>query len=377
MIRLRPAVLVVVAAVLLATGHPGSAEVGAARRQVSPEPSPSLGAVTTVAGGLVNPRGFAFAADGAAYVALAGVPGPTAGVVRVAGGCPVTVTGDFATTRVAFNGLSGVADVAFLPDGELYALVSGSDRPSGRRANGLYRVATDGEATLIADLSLWVEQNPVANRPPDYDSDGQPYAMSPLPGGDGFWVTEANSGQVLQIRLDGTIARVVDLSALDPIPTGIVAAADGGAYVSYFTRAPYREGAARVVHVAADGVVSDVWTDLSLPTAVEVGPDGELYALEMATGFGEDTGAPNGGVRPGTGRVVRRTGPDTAEPVVTGLALPAAMAFGPGGALYVSGPTVGADEATGTIIRVDLEHGGEAPIAVPSALPDPPACDPA
>jgi sugar lactone lactonase YvrE len=199
--------------------------------------------------------------------------------------------------------------------------------------------------------------------------------MSPLPDGAGFWVAESNSGQILKVGLDGEIVRVVDLSGLDPIPTGIVAAPGGGAYVAYFTRAPYVEGAAKVVLVGDDGSVSDAWTGLSLPTAVEIGPDGELYALEMATGFAEDGRA----LGPGTGRVVRQRGPSEAEPVVTGLALPAAMAFGPDGALFVSGPTVGADEGEGTILRLDLGADGGAPIAVPetSAQSSPSACPPA
>ena len=70
--------------------------------------------------------------------------------------------------------------------------------------------------------------------------------------------------------------------------------------------------------------------------------------------------------------MVRRTGPDTAEDVVTGLDLPAAMDFGPDGALYVAGPTFGADEGQGTILRVDLAAGQ--PIPMPTQLPPPPSC---
>jgi hypothetical protein len=61
------------------------------------------------------------------------------------------------------------------------------------------------------------------------------------------------------------------------------------------------------------------------------------------------------------------TGPDTAAPVVTGLTLPVAMDFGPDGALYIAGPTFGADEGQGTILRVDLS--GPQPIPVPTELP--------
>ena len=58
---------------------------------------------------------------------------------------------------------------------------------------------------------------------------------------------------------------------------------------------------------------------------------------------------------------------ETTEPIVRGLALPIAMDFGPDGALYIAGPTFGADEGQGTILRVDLS--GTELIAVPTELP--------
>ena len=93
-----------------------------------------------------------------------------------------------------------------------------------------------------------------------------------------------------------------------------------------------------------------------------------LLALEMATGHGDDPGA----MAPGRGRVVRMIGPDAAEPVVTGLALPVVMDFGPDGALYVASPTFGADEGQGTILRIDLSKGQ--PMAVPPERPAGPTC---
>ncbi len=320
--------------------------------------------VTVVAGGLRNPRGFTFAPDGAMVVALAGQPGPHAEVVRIEGGCPVVIAGGLPAYQIVFGALTGVADVAYL-DGALYALLSGGDTDRGDVPNGLYRLDGEG-AELVADISAFIRDHPVAEKPRDYDTDGQPYAMLAM--GDAFWVTEGNSNQLLRVGLDGTVARVADLSQGHPIPTGIAPAPGGGAYVAFFTPSPYAEGSARVVAVAPDGAVTDVWTGLTLITGLAVGQDGTLYVLEMATGHGDDPDA----IAPGTGRVVRMTGPNVAEPVVTGLALPIAMEFGPDGALYVAGPTFGANAGQGTILRVDLS--GEQPIAVPPELPAGPAC---
>ena len=325
----------------------------------SATPNPA-GAITVVAAGLTNPRGFGFAPDGTLAVALAGTSGPNAGVIRIEDGCPVLLAGGLPSYRIVFAAPTGVSDVAYL-DGDLYALLSGGDTDRGHTPNGLYRLDGAGGVELVADISAFIRANPVAAKPRDYDSDGQPYALLAM--GDGFWVTEGNSDQVLRVSLDGSVARVADLSPGHPIPTGIAPAPGGGAYVAFLTPIPYTEGTARVVKIAPDGAVSEAWSGLTLVTALATGPDGALYALELATGYGDNPDA----IAPGTGRVVRLSSSNVAEPIVTGLALPIAMAFGPDGALYIAGPAFGADEGQGTILRVDLS--APRPIAVPAALP--------
>ena len=295
-------------------------------------------------------------------MALAGREGPHAGVVRIDDGCPVVIAGGLPAYRIVFGAITGVADVAYL-NGELYALLSGGDTDRGGTPNGLYRLDGVGGVELVADISAFIREHPVAEKPRDFDTDGQPYAMLAM--GDAFWVTEGNSNQVLRVGPDGTVTRVADLSQGHPIPTGIAPAPDGGAYVAYFTPTPYAEGSAKVVKVAPDGAVTDVWTGLTLVTALAMGPDGTLFALEMATGHGKDPGA----IALGTGRVVRMTGPDTVEPIVTGLALPVAMDFGPDGALYIAGPTFGADEGQGTILRIDLSTGEPVVVPMETELP--------
>lgn len=327
-------------------------------------PGPA-GAVTMVAAGLTNPRGFAFAPDGTLSVALAGQSGLNAGVVRIADGCPVPVVGGLPSYRIVFGAVTGVADVAYL-NGDRYALLSGGDTDRGDTPNGLYRLDGAGGVELVADISTFIREHPVSAKPRDYDSDGQPYAMLWM--GDAFWVTEGNSNQVLRVGLDGTVTRVVDLSPGHPIPTGIAPAPGGGAYVAFLTPIPYQEGTATVVKVAPDGIVTAGWSGLTLVTALAVGPDGALYALEMATGYGDNPEA----IMPGTGRVVRLSSPDVVEPLVTGLALPVAMEFGPDGGLYVAGPTFGADAGEGTVLRIDLS--ATEPIAVPAVPSASPSC---
>lgn len=124
-----------------------------------------------------------------------------------------------------------------------------------------------------------------------------------------------------------------------------------------------------MVEVAADGTVTERWTGLTLVTALAAGPDGALYALEMATGIDP---ADQGSIAAGTGRVVRLVDDGAVEEVVTGLALPVSMEFGPDGALYLAGPAFGADEGQGSILRIDVS--GRRPIVVPTDLEGAPAC---
>ncbi len=314
--------------------------------------------VSLVATGLVNPRGMAFDGNGRLYVAIGGSPGPKAGVAVIEDGCPRVLAGGFPTARVAFRAIAGMADVAFL-DGRLYALLAGGNIDDGAMPNGIYEIIGLNDARLIANISAFIRDNPVQSIPGDYDTDGQPYAM--LADEDGFLVTEGNSNQLLRIGLDGAIERVADLSEGHPIPTGLARASEVGHYVAYFTSAPYPEGGAKVVSITPDGTVTDTWTGLTLVTALATGADGALYALEMATGYGDDPV----GIESGTGRVVRQDGADGVVPVVTGLNLPAAMCFGPDGALYVSGPAFGADTGGGFILRIRVDQIENEPVLAP------------
>ncbi len=367
-------------------------------------PSTELpGDATVVAAGLTNPRGFTWDADGTLYVALAGnggatdaAPAPTGSptadgtpslaleedvliaddsgaVVRIADRCPVVAAAGLPSYLfVPLNWADGVIDVAFL-DGILYALVDGGGEAALHpdQPNGVYRVEDDGTATLVADLSAWFRANPVAEPTGDLSPDGQPFAMAADVEAGLLWITEANHEQLLTVTPDGTITRVIDLSPSTVVavgvPTGLVPAPGGGVYVGFLTEEPYVDGAAKVVEISPEGTVGDVWTGLTAVTDIALGPDGTLYATEMSTGNSD--GAPF--YRPGAGRVVRQTGPDSHEAVATGLDYPVHLGFGPDGGLYVAGPAIGANDGEGTIMRIDAAAG---PVDLAGTTPTGPDC---
>lgn len=319
-------------------------------------------AVRLVGAGLINPRGLTVAPDGRVLVGSGGTGGDSGTLVEVSDGCPTVVVDGIRSYRIVFGASVSVADVA-VREGTTYLLVAGGDIDGGAMVNGLYRLLADGELELVADISAFIRDNPVAERPPDYDTDGQPYHMAPIDGG--FLVTEGNSNQLLRVRLDGRISRVADLSAGHPIPTGLTIGPDGAIYVGTFTAAPYPEVGAQVLRITADGQAEPVWTDLTMIAALTTGPDGRLYALETATGHGAEADD----LDPASGRVVELLPDGSWSPVVTGLPLPMDVAFGPDGRLIIDGPAFGADDGSGIVLSVALPSTGTVDASSPGPAP--------
>jgi hypothetical protein len=82
--------------------------------------------------------------------------------------------------------------------------------------------------------------------------------------------------------------------------------------------------------------------------AVDFGPDGLLYVLELSDGPGN----PNLNL----GKVVRVKHSGEIEEVITGLSLPTGMTFGPDGRLYISNFGA-APPGLGTVLRFDIALG--------------------
>ena len=306
--------------------------------------------VTVYASGLFNPRGLTFGPDGKLYVALAGngTPEQAPSAVRIEDGCGVVVAHGQPSTQGMSGAVQGPGSVAFL--GEQMYLLQDSEDDRGDLIstfpNGVYTVNADGSCTLLADVSTWMNENPTKEIPADRGKLGETFAML---AGEGFlWVVESNEGQVLKVTPDGTITRIVDLSEGHPVPTGCAIAPDGGLYVGNLTDAPYPDGKAQVIHVAPDGTVKTVWEGLTMVVALTT-VDGVIYACEMATG---NTTQPPFTV-PGTGRIVKQTGPNSLEEVVSKLDFPIGMTTGPDGFIYASTPAFGGNGPSGAVLRID------------------------
>lgn len=370
----------------------GLAPLAAQAQDATPAASPMPATpIVPIATGLTNPRNFIWGSDGTLYVALAGSGGPnsptedspsgkilgplhggtTGAVAKIVNGCPVAVTTGLASMIDANGEVLGAEDVAML-GGQMYVSVDGGGAAHGNadHPSGVYKINSDGTATIVADLSAWLRANPVKTAPGDYDPDADGYRMVADEKAGALWVLEPNSQGVLSIKPDGTVTRVADLSAAHPVPASIaLVPGGGGVYVGMLTAVPWTDGSAKVIKVMADGTTTDVWTNLTTVTGLAVGPDGTLYAAEMSTGNSANPPF----LVPGSGKVVKQTGPSTSEDVATGLMLPIALNFGPDGGLYASMPAIGAANGEGMIAWV----GGTAmsasatPMAMGSCTPIP------
>ncbi len=327
--------------------------------------------VSVFATGFNNPRGLKFGPDCHLYVAEAGLGGTnsTADIcpelqVGAAAGGPftgsptggriskvdptgqrTTVTENLPSTMSNSGDIIGVADIAFIGE-KLYALLfAGCSHGVQDVPTGIVRINFDGSHSVIADLGAWHVANPVANPGDDFEPEGNPYSMMTIH--DKFYVVEANQGQLLKVKTDGTINRIVDISATYKhiVPT-VIDFHNGNFYVGNLGPFPAVEGSSNIYKISPDGEIEIAETGFTMILGLVFDNRGRLYVLENTTGNPFPT--------PGTGRIIRVNHDGSRDVIATGLNLPTGMTYGPDGNLYVSQWGFGAAAGGGEIVKVTL-----------------------
>jgi hypothetical protein len=324
-----------------------------------------------VMSGLDNPRGLAFAPNGALYVTEAGRGGN--------GPCVVAGTGETrcygktgAITRLWMghqsrvvagleshalpdgSSASGPNDISFQGVGGAYITMGlGGDHEFkealGANFSGtVIRMAASGVWKVVAD----VLHHETVENPAGGHVDTNPFGILAEPGG--LLVADAGGNALLSIAPNGAIETVAVFPPLpnpifplgppmvESVPTAVARGADGVLYVGQLTGFPFVPGLANIYRLLPGHEPVVHCTGFKAIMDLAFGADGSLYVVENAT----NTFPPPPPFAPNTGRLSRVAPDCTVTPLLEGLDRPTAVAVGADGAIYVTnhGVTPGAGE---------------------------------
>ncbi len=375
--------------------HTGDFPPGAVRGQVQirgEQPVvevPPTPTITTIASGLNSPRGIAVDGDGVVYVAQAGVGGDECVTIGEGEEEREACFGDSSSISMIVDGvaedvISGIPSFLFsegeyigaqdvvLEDGMVYGIVGlGMDpalrEEAGDPAVGLgWVIGADGEGGWFPAIDVAAYE--AANNPDGGLIDSNPFSGYLGEGGGAvadsganalLWIPDEGDTSTLAVFPD-TMVDAPEFLGLPPgtqipmqaVPTGVVQGPDGAWYVGQLTGFPFVSGAAKVWRVVPGEeptVYAEGFTNI-IDLAFDA--DGMLWVLEIsAVGLlgvnPEDPATFAGGLYS-----VGSDGSVT-EQLSEGLVLPAGMAFGPDGTLYIS--NYGLMPGMGEVISVTWE----------------------
>ncbi|MCC6802002.1 MAG: ScyD/ScyE family protein [Anaerolineae bacterium] len=326
-----------------------------------------------IADGLNNPRGLYYDASGALWIAEAGTGGDmsadtemgpvryggTAQVLRVAPGTAgaVPVLGGFPSAQ-GFDDIIGVNSVYV--DADSIWLTTGLGPVADPLVEALLQIDSETlRIGQIVDLHAYeAEHNPdedfVVSNPHDI-----------AVGGDGrLYIIDASGNSLLTWTPDGGLQLFqvwLDL----PVPTAVDIGADGSIYVGFLSAFPFEQGSARIEKWSPDGELLQTYGGLTGVTDVLVGGDGTVYAVQLASGYGDLGWIAN------TGSVVI-VSDSGVEPVAEGLNYPFRLAVSPDGGLAVTVNSAFSPAGSGQVLRLSgdmptLSADALAPVETPEA----------
>jgi sugar lactone lactonase YvrE len=313
--------------------------------------------------GLHGPQGVYVASDSSVYVIDSGLGGEeatefvnpetfaleaatvgqTARIVRLTADGEVDDVAVLPSVQIGTDASGGARIVEL--DGVLYATVGAWQGAMGDEVTIEHFAAvvrlSDAEVETVADL--WAHE--LANNPDGtINLESHPYGLAAGPDGL-LYVADAAANAVISVDpATGETATVAVFDALpgvfpnplrdgemltDPVPTGVAFDADGVLYVSLLSGAPFIPGSAKVMQVDADGAVSDFATGLTMLTDLQMGPDGNLYAVSFGV-FTQEGPVMN------SGSVIRILADGTSEVVIAGLPFATGLALDADGNGYVT-----------------------------------------
>lgn len=306
--------------------------------------------------GLSSPRGVNYDADGNLYIAEPGSGGeitlmesPDFGTITTGFTGQVTMLAADGTQSVAIGGLvstnsneggGGLQQV--YPQGDSLWLVFNGYGPGPMQP--FYGDSVVEVDKASGKIKTWIDLGgyEVANDPDGNGPDSNTNDIGWSADGT-LYIVETGANTLYTWTPDAGLT-VVHSWPDNTVPTSIEFAADGTFYIG-FLGTGIAPGAGHIEHWSADASeLIETFSGLTGVTDIEIGQDGNIYAVQIFTVFGDQ------GPDPMSGNVVMVTA-DGATPVAEGLMFPYGLAQAPDGSWAVSVGTV-LPAGAGAVVKV-------------------------
>jgi hypothetical protein len=319
----------------------------AVTQEATAAPAAEIDPESIIADGLNNPRHLFYGSDGTLYIAEAGsggdldAEGPfgpiTAGqtaqisAVSVDGEKTVILAG-FVSMDSGFGRIDGATDIVVTDDSYWITLGTGTREPlaEGALVEAVVQIDREtGEVVQSIDMRAFED----ANNPDEGEEVvSNPSALELADDGT-LYIVDASGNSVFTWTEEAGLNLFAFWTVTDAtpqlVPTSVDVGPDGDVYIGFLSGFPFPPGGARIERYNADGTLEETYEGLTLVTDVLVTADGTLYAVEMASGFGDT------GYIPNSGRVITVSA-DGIEAVAEGLNIPYGLAQNPDGQLVVT-----------------------------------------